>query len=45
MAKLSPFESLGRFLGIIGQIPSVSKSNQFHVVIFWVLFINLRNTL
>ena len=29
---------LGKFLGIIGQIPSVSKSNQLHVVVFWYFF-------
>ena len=26
----------GRFLGIIGQDPSVPKSNWLHVEIFWV---------
>ena len=26
------------FVGIIGHGPSVSKSNQLHVVTFWVLF-------
>ena len=33
----------GRFLGIIGQDLSVSKSNRLHVVIFRFFFINLRN--
>jgi hypothetical protein len=32
----------GRFLGIIGQNPSVSKSDRLHVVIFWFLSTNLR---
>ena len=31
-----------RFLGIIGQNPSVSKSNWLHVVIFQFFFIDLR---
>ena len=33
----------GRFLGIIGQNPSVSKSNRLYVVIFRFFFIDLRN--
>jgi hypothetical protein len=32
----------GDLLSIIGQDPSVSKSNQLHVVIFRFFFINLR---
>ena len=32
----------GRFLGIIGQNPSVSKSNQLHVVVFWFSFIYIE---
>ena len=32
----------GEILGIIGPIPNVAKSNQFHVVIFWFFFIYLR---
>jgi hypothetical protein len=33
----------GDFWGIIGQNPSVSKSNnRLHVVIFWIFFINSR---
>ena len=35
----------GRFLGIIGWSPSVPKSNQLHVVIFWLFFSNLRHIL
>ena len=31
--------------GMIGQNPSVSKSNWLHVVIFWLFFNNLRNIL
>ena len=30
----------GRFLGIIGQSPSVSKSDRFHIVIIWFFFAN-----
>ena len=30
-------QCLGRFVGIIGHNPRVSKSNRLHVVIFWVL--------
>ena len=29
------------FLGMIGQDPSVSNSNQLHVYIFWFFFIDL----
>ena len=36
------FQWPGRFWGIIGQVPSVSKSNRLHVVIFRFFFINLR---
>jgi hypothetical protein len=32
-------------LGIIGQNPNVSKSNQLHVVIFWFSFIDMRHIL
>ena len=32
----------GRFWGIIGDNHSVFKSNQLHVVIFWLFFIDLR---
>ena len=32
----------GRFLGIIGQHPGLSKSNWLHVVIFQFFFITLR---
>ena len=32
----------GRFLGIINQNPSVSKSNWLHVVIFRFFFISLK---
>ena len=35
----------GRFFGIIGQNPSVSKSDQLHVVIFRLFFMNLRHIL
>ena len=35
-------QCMGRFLGLISQIPSVSKSNHLHVVIFRFFFINLR---
>jgi hypothetical protein len=28
----------GKFLGIVGQDPSDSKSNRLHVDIFWVFF-------
>ena len=37
-------QCLGRFLGIIGQNPSVSKSTKLHVDIFRFVFINLRYT-
>ena len=36
------FNSWGVFWGINNQIPSVSKSNQLHVVIFWGLFMNFE---
>jgi hypothetical protein len=36
------FQCPGRFLGIIGQNPRVPKSKWWHVVIFWVSFINLK---
>ena len=32
----------GRFLGIMGQGPRVSKSIWLYIVIFWFFFINLR---
>ena len=35
-------QCLERYLDTIGQNPSVSKSNQLHVVIFCGFFINLR---
>ena len=35
-------QCLGRFLGIIGQDPSVPKSNRLHVAITRLSFINLR---
>jgi hypothetical protein len=31
-----------RFVGIVGQNPSVPKSNRLHVVSFWFFFISLR---
>jgi hypothetical protein len=40
MSSLPPCPE--RILDIIGQNPSVSKSNQLHVVIFWFVFIDLR---
>ena len=33
---------LGIFVGIIGQHPSVSKSNRLHATIFYLFFINFR---
>ena len=35
----------GKFLGILGQDPSVSKSNQLHVDIFHFYFIHSRHVL
>ena len=32
----------GRLLGIIGRDPSLSKSNQLHVHVFGILFMDLR---
>ena len=37
-----PLQCPGRFLGIIGQHPSVSKSNRLHFVIFRLFFDNSR---
>ena len=36
-----PMQYLGRFLGVIGQNTNFSKSNQLHVMIFQVFFIDL----
>ena len=36
------YQCPGRFFGIIGQNPSVSKSNQLHVVTFRPFFTNSR---
>ena len=37
-----PKQCPGRFLGIIGRDPTVSKSNWLHIGIFHFIFINLR---
>ncbi len=40
--EVNVVQCLGRFLGIIGQDPSVSKSNRLHIVIIRLFFIELR---
>ena len=40
--NLGPKQCPGRLLGILGQDPSVSKSNQLRVDIFQFFFMNLR---
>ena len=47
-SQLDPSRPIGMFhcprgfLGIIGQDPNVSKSNQLHVDIFQLFFVDLR---
>jgi hypothetical protein len=41
--RFSLFSGMGKFLGIIGEDPSVFTSNRLHVMIFWYFFfINVR---
>lgn len=39
---IAPVAVSGRFSGMIGQNPRVSRSNRLHVVIFWDFFIDLK---